>query len=193
MRGEIIQRTLVFIKPDGVKRGLIGEIIRRFERAGLKIVGLKMMWIPKEFAQEHYRDTPQWREKIKKNIIEAYKSYNLAPPTDLEAAVDKIIDDIRAYVTSGPIVAMVLEGPRAIYIVRKLVGDTSPERAAPGTIRGDFSIDGYPFANVELRAIRNVVHASDAENAEREIRLFFKDKEIFDYKRVDEHIMFEPL
>jgi nucleoside-diphosphate kinase len=193
MSKDIIQRTLVFIKPDGVKRGLVGEIIHRFERAGLKIVGLKMMWLPKEFAKEHYRDTPKWREKIKKNIVEAYESYGLTPPQDLDAAVDKIIDDIRAYVTSGPIVAMVLEGPRAVYIVRKLVGDTSPERAAPGTIRGDYSIDSYPFANVELRAIRNVVHASDAENAEREIKLFFKEEEIFDYKRADEHIMFEPL
>lgn len=193
MKKEIIQRTLVFIKPDGVMRGLVGEIIHRFERAGLKIVGLKMMWLPKEFAKEHYKDTPKWREKIKKNIVEAYESYGLTPPEDLETAVDKIIDDIRAYVTSGPIVAMVLEGPRAVYIVRKLVGDTSPEKAAPGTIRGDYSIDSYPFANVELRAIRNVIHASDAENAEREIKLFFKEEEIFDYKRADEHIMFEPL
>lgn len=193
MKKEIIQRTLVFIKPDGVMRGLVGEIIHRFERAGLKIVGLKMMWLPKEFAKEHYKDTPKWREKIKKNIVEAYENYGLTPPEDLETAVDKIIDDIRAYVTSGPIVAMVLEGPRAVYIVRKLVGDTSPEKAAPGTIRGDYSIDSYPFANVELRAIRNVIHASDAENAEREIKLFFKEEEIFDYKRADEHIMFEPL
>ncbi len=190
---EVIQRTLVFIKPDGVMRGLIGEIISRFEKAGLKIVGMKMMWLPKEFAEEHYRDTPKWREKIKKNVEDAYRSYGLEPPEDLENAVDEIIADIREYVTSGPIVAMVLEGPRAVYIVRKLVGDTSPERAPPGTIRGDYSIDSYQFANIELRGIRNVIHASDSENAEREIKLFFKEDEIFDYRRADERIMFEPL
>ncbi len=193
MRKEIIQRTLVFIKPDGVKRGLVGEIIQRFERAGLKIVGMKMMWLPKEFAEEHYRDTPKFREKIKRKIKESYEMYGLTPPEDLDEAASKLIDDLRTYVTSGPIVAMVLEGPRAIYIVRKLVGDTSPEEAAPGTIRGDYSIDSYPFANIELRSIRNVIHASDAENAEREIKLFFKEEELFDYKRADEHIMFEPL
>ncbi len=119
--------------------------------------------------------------------------YGLTPPENLDEAASKLIDDLRAYVTSGPIVAMVLEGPRAIYIVRKLVGATSPEEAAPGTIRGDFSIDNYPFANVELRSIRNVIHASDAENAEREIKLFFKEEELYDYKRADEHVMFEPL
>ncbi len=193
MKREIIQRTLVFIKPDGVKRGLVGEIIHRFERAGLKIVGMKMMWLPKEFAAEHYRDTPEFREKIKKKIKESYEMYGLTPPENLDEAASKLIDDLRAYVTSGPIVAMVLEGPRAIYIVRKLVGATSPEEAAPGTIRGDFSIDNYPFANVELRSIRNVIHASDAENAEREIKLFFKEEELYDYKRADEHVMFEPL
>ena len=193
MRKEVIQRTLVFIKPDGVKRGLVGEIIHRFERAGLKIVGMKMMWLPKEFAEEHYRDTPEFREKIKRKIKESYEMYGLTPPENLDEAASKLIDDLREYVTSGPIVAMVLEGPRAIYIVRKLVGATSPEEAAPGTIRGDFSIDNYPFANIELRSIRNVIHASDAENAEREIKLFFKEDELYDYKRADEHIMFEPL
>ena len=130
MKKEIIQRTLVFVKPDGVKRGLVGEIIHRFERAGLKIVGLKMMWLPKEFAVEHYRDTPEFRKKIKEKIKESYEMYGLTPPEDLDEAASKLIDDLRTYVTSGPNVAMVLEGPRAVYIVRKLVGATSPEEAA---------------------------------------------------------------
>ena len=190
---EVIQRTLVFIKPDGVKRGLIGRIVQRFEDAGLKIVGMKMMWLPKEFAKEHYRDTPEFRKKIKEKIKASYEMYGMEPPKDLDEAASKLIDDLREYVTSGPIVAMVIEGPRAVYIVRKIVGDTSPEEAAPGTIRGDFSVDNYPFANIALRSIRNVIHASDAENAEREVRLFFKEEELFDYKRADEHIMFEPL
>ena len=193
MKKEVIQRTLVFIKPDGVKRGLVGEIISRFERAGLKIVAMKMMWLPKEFAEEHYRDDPKFIQKIARKIKESYEMYGLTPPEDLETAARKLRDDLIKYVTSGPIVAMVLEGPRAIYIVRKIVGDTSPEEAAPGTIRGDFSIDNYPFANIMFRAIRNVIHASDEENAEREIKLFFKDDEIYEYKRADEHIMFEPL
>ncbi|NPA86400.1 MAG: nucleoside-diphosphate kinase [Candidatus Diapherotrites archaeon] len=188
-----MQRTLVFIKPDGVKRGLVGEIISRFEKAGLKIVGMKMMWLPRDFAEEHYRDDPKFIKKIAQKIKESYEMYGLEPPKDLIAAAKKLREDLIKYVTSGPIVALVLEGPRAIYIVRKLVGDTSPEEAAPGTIRGDYSIDNYPFANIELRSIRNVIHASDAENAEREIALFFDDDELFEYKRADEHIMFEPL
>ncbi len=193
LKKEIVQRTLVFIKPDGVKRGLVGKIIQRFEEAGLKIVGLKMMWMPKEFAQEHYRITDKWVEKIAKKLEKVYKEFGLELPMPPKEAALKVIEDLRAYVTSGPIVAMVLEGPQAIKVVRKLVGDTSPEEAAPGTIRGDFSIDSYTYANLWLRSIRNVIHASDAENAEREVKLFFKDDEIFDYRRADEYIMFEPL
>ncbi len=193
MTKDLIQRTLVFIKPDGVKRGLVGEIIKRFEQAGLKIVGMKMMWLPREFAEEHYKDDPKFIEKIAKKIKESYEMYGLTPPEDTIEAARKLREDLIKYVTSGPIVAMVLEGPRAIYIVRKLVGDTSPEEAAPGTIRGDLSIDNYPFANIEMRSIRNVIHASDEENAEREIKLFFREDELYEYRRADEHIMFEPL
>ncbi len=193
LRKEIIQRTLVFIKPDGVKRGLVGKIIQRFEEAGLKIVGLKMMWMPKEFAEEHYKITDKWVEKIAGKLEKVFNEFGVGLPMSPREAALKVIEDLRAYVTSGPIVAMVLEGPQAVKVVRKIVGATSPEEAEPGTIRGDFSIDSYTYANLWLRSIRNVIHASDSENAEREVKLFFKEDELFDYRRADEYIMFEPL
>ncbi len=149
-----MERTFVMVKPDGVQRGLIGEIIRRIERKGLKIVAIKMLKIDEGLAERHYaehREKPFFR-----NLIE--------------------------YITSGPVVAMVVEGREAVKVVRNLVGATNPVEANPGTIRGDFGID----------IGRNVVHASDSiESAEREISLFFKPEEILEYERIDEIWVYE--
>lgn len=142
-----VERTFLMIKPDGVQRGLIGEIIGRLERKGLKIVGLKFVWLEKEKARSHYRQ-------------HAGKPY-------YEFLVD--------YVTSSPSVAMVVEGRRAVEVVRKMVGATDPSEAEPGTIRGDLAIE-------RTNVIFNLVHASDSvESAKTEIGLFFGDEEIFDY------------
>ena len=149
-----MEKTFVMVKPDGVQRGLIGEIIRRIERKGLKIVAIKMLKIDEGLAERHYaehREKPFFR-----NLIE--------------------------YITSGPVVAMVVEGREAVKVVRNLVGATNPVEANPGTIRGDFGID----------IGRNVVHASDSiESAEREISLFFKPEEILEYERIDEIWVYE--
>jgi nucleoside-diphosphate kinase len=134
------------VKPDGVQRGLVGEIISRLERKGLKIVAIKMLKIPMEMAEKHY---------------EEHKN-------------KPFFSSLISYITSGPVVAMVVEGKNAVKVVRKLVGATNPAEAEPGTIRGDFGLD----------LGRNVVHASDSiTSAEREIRLFFKDDEILNYER----------
>jgi len=142
-----VERTFLMIKPDGVLRGLIGEIIGRIERKGLKIVGLKFVWLEKRKAQNHYRE----------HVGKPY------------------YDSLVEYVSSSPSVAMVLEGRKAIEVVRSMVGATDPAEAEPGTIRGDLSIE-------RRKAIFNLVHASDsAESAKKEIGLFFKDAEIFEY------------
>lgn len=139
-----VERTLVFIKPDGVARRLVGEIIARFERKGLKIKALKMMWMSRELAEEFYsmhRGKPFFESLIK-------------------------------FVTSGPIVAMVLEGDSAVSVVRRMIGPTDGREAPPGTIRGDYALSKQ----------ENIIHASDSrENAEREISLLFKPEEIYDW------------
>lgn len=149
-----MERTFVMVKPDGVQRGLIGEVIRRLERKGLKLVAIKMLWIDKRTAENHYAEH---REK-------------------------PFFSSLVEYITSGPVVAMVVEGRNAVKVVRNLVGSTNPAEAMPGTIRGDFGLD----------VGRNVVHASDSpQSAEREISLFFKDEEILSYERVEEPWIYE--
>ncbi len=149
-----MERTFVMVKPDGVHRGLVGEVIKRLERKGLKIVAMKMLKIDRALAEKHYA----------------------------EHKGKPFFDSLISYITSGPVVAMVIEGKEAIKVVRKLVGATNPIEADPGTIRGDFGLD----------IGRNVVHASDsAESAKREISLFFSDEEILDYERSDEIWIYE--
>jgi len=138
------ERTFVMVKPDGVQRRLVGEVISCFERRGLKIVGLKMLWITPELAAKHYAEH---REK-------------------------PFFQGLVNFITSGPVVAMVLEGQNAISVVREMMGATDPQKAQPGTIRGTYGID----------VGRNIVHGSDsASSAQREISLFFQEEELFDY------------
>ncbi len=155
----MIQRTLVLLKPDAVERALVGKIIERFENVGLKIVALKLTKATKEISKEHYQ------EHINKPF---YKG-------------------IEEYITSGPIIAMILEGVDAIEVVRKLVGPTEPKKAQPGTIRGDFSHVSYSYADSKGLALKNIIHASDStESAEREINIWFKPEEIIEYSNVHE-------
>ncbi|WP_456483677.1 nucleoside-diphosphate kinase [Methanopyrus kandleri] len=150
-----VQREFVMIKPDGVVRGLIGEVIRRLERKGLKIVALEMRQLDRETAEklyEEHRDKP-------------------------------FFEDLIEYVTSGPVVVMIVEGREAVKVVRNIIGATDPAEAAPGTVRGDFALD----------IGRNVVHASDSpESAEREIEIVFgEDLPTIDYERCDEEWLYE--
>jgi len=159
----MIERTLVLLKPDAVQRSLVGEIIQRFERTGLKIVGLKMIHIDKEFAARHYTEDIAKRrgEQVRKWLIE--------------------------YITEGPVIAIVLEGVEAIEFVRKLTGPTEPKSAMPGTIRGDYAHVSYKHADKRQIPIKNLVHASASrEDAEKEIPLWFSESELFKYKTVHE-------
>jgi nucleoside-diphosphate kinase len=141
-----MEQTLVLTKPDGVQRGLIGEVVKRLERRGLKIVAMKMMKMDGEMAGRHYQ---MHKDKA---------FYN----------------DLVSFITSAPVVAMVLQGERAIELTRQVMGSTDPLKAAPGTIRGDL---GFSMQN-------NLVHGSDSpQAAEREIALFFEKEEILDYSR----------
>ncbi len=159
----MIQRTLVLLKPDAVQRAHVGEILNRFEKAGLKIVGMKMKWVDKAFAREHYA-----------------------------AHVEKpFYPGLESLITLGPVVAMVLEGVEAIETVRKLVGPTEPKSAPAGTIRGDFAHVSYGFADEKGIGIKNLIHASgDAADAKKEVALWFDEEELHSYTTVhDVHML----
>lgn len=183
-----IEQTLVLIKPDGVQRGLIGEIIRRFERRGLKIIGLKMVHLDKEFAKKHYPVTEEWYNKVGKNTLDDCEKYGVCveesmgtkEPIEIGKKVHQWNVDL---LTSGPVVAMVLEGVHAIESTRKMAGETIPNLAQIGTIRGDFTGVSALSANIKGKAVYNLVHTSkNKEEAEEEIKLWFNKKELHDYK-----------
>jgi len=179
-----VERSLVILKPDAVARRLVGEIISRFEKAGLRIVGLKMVKASAEQIERFYPSSEEWLKSVGTKLLKAYQELGISPRerlgTDDPVAVGKMVKKkLVEYMTSGPIVVMVLEGNRAVEVVRKLVGPTSPHSAPPGTIRGDYSIDSPDLAAEEGRAVYNLVHASDsASEAEREIRFWFKPEEL---------------
>ena len=191
-----MERTFVLIKPDAVQRGLIGEIISRFEKTGLKVVALKMVKPTKEQALKFYPSDERWLISVANKSLTVYKQLGLDPKkdfaTDDPVEIGKIIKDWLAdFLASGPCVAMVIEGNRAVEVVRKIVGATRPYEAEPGTIRGDFSTDSPELANILKRPLRNLVHASDSkEVAEKEIKFWFNDNEIINYKRADEGIIY---
>lgn len=161
-----MERTLIIIKPDAVKRGLVGEILQRFEKAGLKIVGVKMLQPDADHYHRHYEDIGKM---ISRRGETAFKV-------------------TLAMMQEGPVIAYVLEGIKAVSLVRKLVGDTEPEKAAPGTIRGDFAHMGFEHANKEGIGVPNIIHASgNPEEAKAEIAHWFSQSELFDYKTVHEH------
>ena len=191
-----MEKTLVVFKPDVVKRALIGKILTRFERAGLKVVAAKMLVVDRELAEKQYPTTRrEFIEGMGNKTLENYKEMGVDPKSELGTddpyKIGLMIREwLVSYLTSGPVLAMVLEAPHAVELTRKIVGHTLPLKAAPGTIRGDFAFDSSYLANSGKRAIKNLIHASgNKEEAEFEISLWFKEDEIQSYKRVDEEIM----
>jgi len=187
------EKTLVIIKPDGVQRGLIGEVIKRYERSGLKLIALKMLVPTKEIVEKHYLVDPEWPIKVGLKSIEAYNKKGIEPPTkDPKEAGLKVLENLKKYFTSGPVVAMVWEGMHACGIVRKITGGTEPLTSDVGTIRGDFTIDSYEFADTFGRSVRNIVHASGSyEEAQKEIKVWFSDDEILKYRLIAERILYD--
>ena len=155
----MMERTLVLIKPDGVERGLVGEILTRFEKVGLKIVGMKMQWVDKDFSKKHY-------------------AAHVSKP---------FYKGLEEFIISGPVIAMVREGLHAVELVRKMVGVTEPKSAAPGTIRGDYAHHSYQYTDKKGISIKNLIHASGSvEEAKVEVALWFGKNELHSYKTVHE-------
>ena len=155
----MIERTLILVKPDAVKRGLIGEIFSRFEKVGMKVVGMKMVWADRDFAKKHYA------EHVEKHFYPG-------------------LEDV---LVEGPVIAAVLEGVEAIGVVRKMCGATEPKEAAPGTIRGDYAHHSYGLADAKKMSLRNIIHASSSKgDAKTEVSLWFTEEEMHTYRRTDE-------
>lgn len=190
------EKTVMIIKPDGVKRGLIGECIKRIEQRGLKVIALKMVMASPEQAKKHYPGTDAWLIGMGNKTLDAYAKYDKDPAKELGTAdaleIGKMIYEWNVDLfTSGPVVAILVSGIHAIDMVRKIVGKTIPAFADMGTIRGDYSVDSPALANEGKRAIRNIVHASgDSMEATHEIYHWFTKEEIHDYTRSEEDVMF---
>ena len=162
---KTIEQTLIILKPDTVQRGLVGEILTRFERVGLKIVGMKMVSPDRDHYYYHYEDIGQMVSRRGKEVF------------------DMTLD----VMMSGPVIAVVLEGIEAAELVRKMVGSTEPKSSQPGTIRGDYSHMSYAHADANAVGIPNIIHASgDAKEAKQEIAHWFSGQELFDYSTVHE-------
>lgn len=189
----MIERTLAIVKPDGVQRGLVGEILGRFERAGLKIVGMKMVWVDKELVAKHYNDDPAYLESVgRKALDSARERGEEMKETALEIGTRVRGTNVR-YITTGPVVAIVLEGNTAVQTVRNMVGGTNPLTADMGTIRGDLTIDDYTQSDKERRSVRNLMHASEnGEEAVKEIALWFTEEELHDYQTVMDKVLHDP-
>lgn len=190
------ERTVMLVKPDGVKRGLVGECIKRVEQRGLKVIALKMIMASQEQARKHYPGTETWLKTMGEKTLETYAKYHKDPIKDLGTAdplvIGKMIYDWNVELfMSGPLVAILISGIHAIDMVRKIVGKTFPAFADMGTIRGDYSVDSPALANEGKRAVRNVVHASgDPVEAAHEVTHWFTPQEIHDYVRSEEDVMF---
>ncbi|HHX58240.1 MAG TPA: nucleoside-diphosphate kinase [Candidatus Moranbacteria bacterium] len=189
------ERTLVVIKPDGVQRTLIGEIIKRYERTGLKLVGLKMIAPSEEMAVRHYYEVggDAWIKEVGRKAAEAYeKKGEKSPYATFEENGQAILKANAKYLSSGPVIAMVWQGAGAVELVRKITGSTAPSLADVGTIRGDFTLDSYALADTDRRSIRNLIHASGTpEEAAMEIPIWFEENELLDYRLILEQILYD--
>ena len=188
------EQTYVMIKPDGVKKGLTGEIIKRFEQRDLKIVALEMSQPLYEQMDNHYPKKEEWITRLGEKTKATYEKYGYDLVTDFGTDdTSKIGPEVRKWVIdfmmSAPVVKMIVQGVHAVDVVRKIAGDTMPYKADMGTIRGDFSIDSPALANKERRSVMNIVHCSETpEEAEHEIKHWFGTNSTYNYKRfgVDE-------
>lgn len=189
------ERTLVIIKPDGVQRSLIGEIIKRYERVGLKLIALKMTIPGEDFAQKHYYDVggDEWLENVGIKARAAYEKKGQKCPykTNMDNGW-AVLKANAKYLSAGPVICMVWAGSDAVELVRKITGGTEPLGADVGTIRADFTLDSYALADVDGRSVRNLIHASgDPKEAEQEIRLWFKEEELLSYTHLMEKILYD--
>lgn len=164
-KNNLIERTLILFKPDAVQRGVVGEILTRFERVGLKIIGTKMIAPDRDHYYKHYEEIGQV----------------------ITRRGEKVFNNTLDTMNEGPVIALVLEGIEAVALVRKLVGSTEPKSSAPGTIRGDYAHMSYGYGDAEDKGIPNLIHASgDIDDAQKEIPHWFSEDELFDYSVLNE-------
>jgi nucleoside-diphosphate kinase len=187
------ERTLVIIKPDGIQRSLIGDVIHRFERIGLKLVAMKLAVPTPEQIEEHYTLNPEWKKNVGEKSIESYKKKGLTPPSEDPIVIgDSVVERLKGYMTSGPTIVMAWQGAHAVDLVRKLVGGTEPRTSDVGTIRGDYVLDSYAMSDGDDRAMRNLIHASGTtDEAKQELAHWFATEEIVDYRLVQEGILYD--
>lgn len=192
IKTKLHERSLVLLKPDAVQRGLIGEIISRFEKKGLKITAMKMLWPSSEIAAKHYDQPESAAMALGQKTIETYRASGEEPRSSDPMVIAKDIQKkLVRMMMAGPVVAMVIEGAHAVAHVRKIRGGTNPLSADMGTITGDFTIDSYFVADQDGRAIRNLAHASGTvAEAEAEIAIWFEEKEIMDYDLAIDKVLY---
>lgn len=190
------QQTFVIIKPDGVQRNLVGEIISRFERAGLKLVALKMEVPDRERLTKHYSKTDEWYESKGQKTVDNLVKRGIVPSKPAIEYGKDIIRALMDYMSAGPAILMIWEGNKSMEVVKKLVGGTEPTTSDIGTIRGDYTLDSYDKANEDNRAVRNLMHCTDPadgeEEAAREIGIWFEKREIINYRHIQEVVLYDP-
>lgn len=186
------ERTFVIIKPDGVQRAMIGEILSRFEKAGLKFTAMKFLVPKAEQCWTHYNKDEAWFQSKGERIVKGREENGLAVEKPAIEYGRDIIGQLVTFMTSSPVLAMVVEGNQAVGIVTKLVGGTEPLTSDIGTIRGDLTLDSYDLAGLDGRAVRNLIHCSDKpEEAEREIKIWFNESEIINYRSIQEAMLYD--
>lgn len=187
------ERTFVIIKPDGIQRSLVGEIIKRFERVGYKLCASKLVVPTEDQCWEHYNKDEAWFIKKGQKIIDARNSSGLSIDKEAIEYGKDIIKGAIKYMTSGPVLCMVWEGNQAVMIIKKIVGSTEPMTSDVGTIRGDFALDSNSLTDTDARgSVRNLVHCTDdIKEYEREVKIWFKPEEIINYRHIQEAMLYD--
>ncbi len=186
------EQTLVIIKPDGVQRSLMGEIISRLERTGLKFVAFKFLVPQEEQCWKHYNKDDEWFMKKGARVTEDRKTHGMPIEKEPIEYGKDIIQANVDFFTSSPVLAMVIEGNQSVAIVKKIVGETEPSTSDVGTIRGDLTVDSYSLSSRDNRAVRNLIHCSDSpEEAQREIPLWFDKSEVISYRLLQEQVLYD--
>lgn len=186
------QRTLVILKPDAIQRSLLGDILKRIEQTGLKFTAFKFFLANEDQLVKHYNKGEEWFKEKGDRVVADRKLHHLPIEKDPIDYGKEIIDLIVKFMTTGPILAFIVEGNESVAVVKKLVGATEPKTSDVGTIRGDYTVDSYAHSSVQNRAVRNLVHCSESpEEAEREIKVWFTPEEIMDYKTIQEQILYD--
>ncbi|GIW68848.1 MAG: nucleoside-diphosphate kinase [Candidatus Parcubacteria bacterium] len=186
------ERTLIILKPDAIQRALIGEILRRVERTGLKFTAFKFLVPTRNQVLAHYNKDEAWCKKIGQRVIQELEADGIKPERSAVEYGKEVLEHLVTFMTAGPVLVVVVEGNEAVAIVAKLVGSTEPKTSDVGTIRGDLTVDSYGHATYRNSAVRNLIHCSESpEEAEREIGVWFSAEEIVNYRTIAEKILYD--